>query len=63
MTTNQFRTRLEEATAELGVLICSYYMGTVKEADGVKNLTREQVNKICEAEEAIWAVMREVKGE
>ncbi len=62
MTTNQFRTRLEEATAELGVLICSYYMGAVKEADGVKNLTREQINKICEAEEAIWAVMRETKG-
>ena len=61
MTTNQFRTRLEEATAELGILVCSYYLGMVKETDGVKNLTKEQVDKITEAEEAIWAVLKEVK--
>lgn len=63
MTTNQFRTRLEEATAELGILVCSYYLGRVEETDGVKNLTKEQVDKITEAEEAIWAVMMEVRGE
>ena len=63
MTTNQFRTRLEEATAELGILVCSYYLGMVEETDGVKNLTKEQVDKITEAEEAIWAVMMEVRGE
>ena len=62
MTTKQFRIRLEEATAELGVLVCSYYLGVVEETDGVKDLTREQINRICEAEEAIWAVLREVEG-
>lgn len=63
MTANRFRVRLEEATAELGILVCSYYLGMVEETDKVKNLTKEQVDKITEAEEAIWAVLREVKGE
>ena len=63
MTANRFRVRLEEVTAELGILVCSYYLGMVEETDEVKNLTKEQVDKITEAEEAIWAVIREVKVE